>query len=349
MSTRSANNELAQKIATSYLDVVPHTIQEQTGGLSGTRVWRVESVRGTFALRQYPSEFPTQQRLPWLHDVLKKVQDGGCALLSCPVSTREGGTWLEQGSHAWEMLTWIHGEPLLEEQPSRELLSSTTAALANLHKALSKLQLRLAHDGILPPVHADGLRQRFELLQQWLTHDEQLLRERITQHKQYAYLRGLYELVRELLHRHQPLLVTRLRDAHSLGVPIFPVLRDVQPAHVIFEGARVAGVIDVGAMRFDSPMADLARLLQRWRYTEPNWYATALAAYQNIRDLHKNELCVLDVYDYSARLLTGVQWLRWLVLEERAFENSPLVNRYIERAVRELKSLPTNAFGSDPI
>ncbi len=339
MQLQLTTNELARQIAGRFLQELPVSIVEQSGGLSGARVWRVESSRGTFALRQYPTEFPTEERLRWLHGFLKEVRDRGCALLPCPVSTSEGATWIKHESQLWELLTWVHGEPLLEEKPTRELLITAITTLADLHQ-----QLEHAHYHALPhlkwqEMHAEGIRERRRLLQDWLTTDQAQIAKRFRGAAYSPTLLALFHAQQQALQRQGLELLARLDLAAATFVKIFPVLRDVQPGHVLFQEARVAGFIDLGAMRLDSAAADLARLLQLWRFPEPDWYADSLAAYDKVRPLSKNERVLVDVYDDSARLLTGVQWLRWIVLEEREFVNHDLVEQHWQRIVQDLERI----------
>ena len=64
-----------------------------------------------------------------------------------------------------------------------------------------------------------------------------------------------------MLHVRGPQLLSELKSAAEKPVATHPVLRDVWSDHVLFEGARVTGIIDYGALRMDEPAADLARLL----------------------------------------------------------------------------------------
>jgi Ser/Thr protein kinase RdoA (MazF antagonist) len=335
-----AISKLAHSQASRWLGEFPSSVQEQTGGLSGARVWRVESSRGTFALRQYPVEFPTEERLRWLHRFLKEVQDRGFTLLPCPVSNRDGATWIEHESQHWELLTWVHGEPLLETHPSRELLIRAAAALAKLH----------AHTEQLPYLPLDqpreilrgcgrGLLDREKLLSNWQKQDEVKVEQLLDQKRFSSKLRRLFQLQKAAFQRHDVVFRKVLQQTLKVQDRLIPVLRDVQPGHVIFNGNAVAGFVDVTATRVDSAMGDLARLLHRWRYVEPTWYAAAIAAYQEIRPLPESELVVLDAYDYSARLLTGIQWLNWIVLEEREFANQTLVEQHWVRIERDLLQL----------
>lgn len=338
MQSSPTNSDLARRQASRFLGELSVSIEEQSGGLSGVRVWRVESSRGTFALRQYPVEFPTEERLRWLHRFLKEVRDRGSTLLPCPVAMADGSTWIRHESQLWEMLIWVHGEPTLEQQPTAELLVATATALAQLHQLLSQVRHEPLPEFAWINNQAAGLLERRDFLQQWFAHDEVQLREQFANKAYPTSITRLFAVQREALQKHGPRLHRQLEFASALAVPIFPVLRDLQPAHVLFRDSLVSGFIDVAALRPDSAAADLARLLQRWRYTQPAWYTAAVEAYNCVRPLSSNERSVLEAYDLSARLLTGVQWLRWIVGEQRQFE-SRIVSEYLPQLEQRLKEL----------
>lgn len=337
MQSSILSSEIAKSQANRFLGEQPVSVHEQTGGLSGAKVWRIESSRGTFALRQYPVEFPTQERLQGLHGFLKEVQVRGCTLLPCPVATREGPTWIKHDARHWEMLTWVHGEPLLESAPCRELLITSVKALARLHTVTAQFPISqlVKHGEILVGV-GQGLLYRENLALRWQKHDATKVDQLLEQKSFSPTLRRIFQLQQAAVSQHFDKLQKLFQQTVQSCDRLIPVLRDVQPAHVIFNDKEVAGFIDVTAARVDSAMGDLARLLHRWRYAEPEWYADALAAYHTIRPLENDERVVLDAYDFSSRLLTGVQWLRWVVLEEREFANQVLVEQHWERIERDL-------------
>jgi Ser/Thr protein kinase RdoA (MazF antagonist) len=340
MSSPRANLELAQNQARRFLGGLPVTVHEQDGGLSGARVWRVESERGTFALRQYHVEFPTEERLGWLHGFLKEIQDRGCTLLPCPVATREGPTWIKYNSNYWELLTWVHGMSLLDTQPTHELLIAAASTLAQLHLVTAQLSSNAKEkpDELFPSV-GRGLSDRECLARRWQNQDAVLVEQQLEKKNFSPKLRRLFQLQQAALRKHFTKVENLFQQAVQGRDRLIPVLRDVQPGHVIFAGTKVAGFIDLTAARVDSALGDLARLLHRWRYAEPNWYADAVAAYHKIRPLVNDERIILEAYDFSARLLTGVQWLSWVVLEEREFGDQALVEQHWERVEGDLGQL----------
>lgn len=340
MQPSPANIEQSRQLASRFLGELPVSVREQAGGLSGARVWRVESVQGTFALRQHPVEFPTEEHLRWLHRFLKEVRDRGYTLLPCPVSTINGATWIKHEEHFWELLTWVHGEPLLEANPSRELLIAATEALAKLHLVTEQFPISPLHkpEKVLRGL-GRGLFDRGTMARRWHDQDEAKVEQLLQQKTFPPKLRRLFQLQKTVFQQHHVGLGKLFQLAVQTQDRLIPALRDVQPGHVIFNGNAVAGFIDVTAARVDSAMGDLARLLHRWRFAEPAWYTDAVTAYHEIRPVPNRERVVLDAYDYSARLLTGVQWLCWIVLEEREFANQALIEQHWERAERDLQQL----------
>jgi Ser/Thr protein kinase RdoA (MazF antagonist) len=184
-----------------------------------------------------------------------------------------------------------------------------------------------------------GLLDRQNLARRWHNHDAAKIEQLLDRKCYPPKLRQLFQLQQAALRKHIAKLEYLFQQAVQARDRLIPVLRDVQPGHVIFAGSQVTGFIDLTAARVDSVMSDLARLLSRWRFAEPEWYAAAVAAYQKVRPLENDELVVLDAYDFTARLLTGVQWLCWVVLEEREFTNQMLVEQHWERIERDLKNL----------
>ena len=67
--------------------------------------------------------------------------------------------------------------------------------------------------------------------------------------------------------------------------PLQPCLRDARPEHFLFEGDRVSGLVNFGAMGVDCVAGDLARLIGEWLDGDPTARAEALAAYERIRPL----------------------------------------------------------------
>src|SRR5205085_7730253 len=57
----------------------------------------------------------------------------------------------------------------------------------------------------------------------------------------------------------KPALMEALAVAPQLALQ--PAIRDVHHEHVLFTGDQVTGLIDFGALRIDTPLTDVARLV----------------------------------------------------------------------------------------
>jgi homoserine kinase type II len=138
-----------------------------------------------------------------------------------------------------------------------------------------------------------------------------------------------------------PRLLDPLRTAAGCAVPLQPCLRDARPEHFLFEGDRVSGLVDFGAMGVDGVAGDLARLMGEWLEDESAARAEALAAYERIRPLDAAEAALIDAFASSSALLIGERWIRWHYLEGRRFDDPSAVVQRIARGLAYLERVLT--------
>ena len=86
-------------------------------------------------------------------------------------------------------------------------------------------------------------------------------------------------------------------------MPVQPCLRDARPEHFLFEGNRLSGLIDFGAMGFETVAADLARLLGEWLADYEPLRTEALAAYEQVRPLDPAEKALIAPFEAVGRPL----------------------------------------------
>ena len=65
----------------------------------------------------------------------------------------------------------------------------------------------------------------------------------------------------------------------------------------------------------------------------------ALAAYQAVRELSSVELQLIEVLDRAAILLSGFNWLRWIFVEDRTFDDWHAIQKRIEKFVIRARRL----------
>jgi homoserine kinase type II len=107
-----------------------------------------------------------------------------------------------------------------------------------------------------------------------------------------------------------------------------PAIRDIHHDHVLFTGDEVTGIIDFGALRIDTPLVDVARLVGSLAGDDREARAFALASYSEVRPLSERERQLIDLLDESGLVLAAFNWLKWLCVERRDMgATGPIVQR----------------------
>lgn len=293
------------------------------GGLSGARLWGYRSARGPLVLRRWPPHGPGRAHLERVHEWLRRAGDLG--FVPVPIADRSGQTLTEWDDALWELAPWMPGASDPSRPPAPGRLRSAFAAIAAFHARLGDER----RCGTSP-----GLAQRHAAIAGLLAGDfdamERSIRPAQDESRPTA-LRWL-ERAREVA----PRLIEPLRAAAGRVVPLQPCLRDARPDHVLFEGDRVAGLVDFGAMGIDCVAGDLARLLGEWLDGDLSGRAEALAAYERVRPLDAGEAALIEAFEMAADLLVGERWIRWQVIEGRRFDDPTAVARGLARGAERL-------------
>ena len=100
-----------------------------------------------------------------------------------------------------------------------------------------------------------------------------------------------------------------------------PCIRDIWHDHVLYVGEEVSGFVDFGALRMDHVAADISRLVGSLVGDDPHRRAAALAAYAATSPLTDADHQLIEAYDRSSTLLSAINWLQWVAVEGRRFEN----------------------------
>lgn len=289
--------------------------QLQPGGLSGASVWRAEGrwegARVPLALRCWPAQHPTPQRLSQIHEALIYARRAGVLTIPALLPNASGRTYTSDGQRLWELSQWLPGAADYLQQPSLERLQAAMQALAQVHRVWS--------DG---PQHQSGLspscQQRSQRLQDGLDHVPDLLR---IEPPATEPLATLFRQTVAHLATWGPAWLADLQQLHAQAVPLHFVMRDVWSDHVVFEGPQVSGFIDFGAARLDEPATDVARLLGSLEPLNPAHWRLGWQAYQAVNP--HVDLKRVAILDRVGTLLSALQWLQWLVIEQREFRAKP--------------------------
>lgn len=285
------------------------------GGFSGALFWRVQTDDGPWCLRRWPTEHPTAERLRFIHDVLRHANRKGIRFVPIPRHTIAGDSWLRHAGHFWELTRWLPGRADFRDHPSPARLTAASQALARLHLAIED------GAGAAPTVSTSPTisRRRSQLIQLLGGGADQM---RAALHRQpLGKLSAIAAEILDYFSLAAPSVAADLENAAHWCVQQQPVLRDVWHDHVLFEGDTVSGIVDFGAMNIDSVATDVARLVGSLAADDRSRWQTALAAYTELRPLNEQEANLVRICDSSGVLLAGLNWLQWIYVEGREFEN----------------------------
>ena len=327
--SRSSDDAIREILARYPLVVQPTDRPESlggAGGLSGARLWRYRSGRGVLGLRLWPPHGPGRAHIEQVHRWLLATGDLG--FVPVPIADRSGRTLQEHEGGLWELAPWMPGAAEDARPPAPTRVRSAFAALAAFHQRLG---------GERRVDTSPGLGHRHEMIAHLIRGGFDALEQAIRRPEGFDV--QLHPMAMRWLGRARavaPRLLEPLREAAGRAVPLQPCLRDARPEHFLFEGDRVTGLVDFGAMGVDCVAGDLARLLGGWLGEGSKDRADALAAYERIQPLDAAEAAVIDAFAGSSALLIGERWIRWRYIERRSFDDPSAVSRGIARGLSHL-------------
>jgi len=281
---------------------------ENAGGWSGSRLWRIADGDGReVCLRRWPAEHPTVDRLRLIHGVLAVVGPE-LPVVAGPISATDGATFVEHGGRLWELADWKPGRADFHANPSRLRLKAAFQVLARFHSVAARYQSSRGR----APTLTERLRRWSEMKDGGLSIIERSLGTRLTEE--------IDSLAPRLLAGAQRVLASAQIPAQLAAEPelwLQPAIRDVHHDHVLFVGDEVTGLIDFGAMRIDTPLADVARLVGSLVGDDRVARGFALDAYAEVRTLSNADRRLIGVLDEMGVVLGALNWLTWLYVERR--------------------------------
>ncbi|RIK79517.1 MAG: hypothetical protein DCC68_12970 [Planctomycetota bacterium] len=310
------------------------------GGFSGARIWKLQAARGTLALRCWPQEHPSPERLAWIHHVAAHALANGFTLLAQPVRTTDGATFVYRAGRLWELAPWLGGVADYHARPSRERLSNAMQALARFHRAVESFPFIELQRGPSP-----GIVERRARLARLLVGGLEELSAALTSRPVAPEVADACRRFVSLFPRAAALVGPLVEDATRLDVALQPCLGDVWSDHVLFVGDEVTGIVDLGAMRVDSVAADIARLLGSLAASDAAARDLGAAAYEIVRPLDADERCLVIVIERANIALSPALWLRWLLVDGRTFDDPAAVTKRLLAAVARLERLVSEPRG----
>jgi Ser/Thr protein kinase RdoA (MazF antagonist) len=298
------------------------------GGLSGARLWRYQSAAGLLVLRAFAAHGPGREHLEQVHEWLYKTADLG--FVPVPLADLEGRTIQEAEGRLWELAPWMEGAADLA-RPSAAHVQAAFTGMAAFHQRLAGEEV----DGL-----SQGIEQRYEAVRE-LTQGGFIRLELAIERVRGAALEIDGPALRwiALARPTAPLLIDPLARAVGQVTRLQPCLRDARAEHFLFDGERLSGLVDFGAMGVDSVAGDIARLIGDWLDGDPPTRALALTAYESVRPLEPGEKGLIGVFESATALLIGERWIRWHYLEGRRFDDARAVPEGLARGIAQLERL----------
>jgi Ser/Thr protein kinase RdoA (MazF antagonist) len=301
------------------------------GGMSGAQFWGIESTSGSLVLRRWPGEHPSAEQLRFIHDVLFHAARHGISFLAVPMRTSAGASFHFADGYLWELSPWLKGAADYERSPNPQKLAAAITALAQFHFAVRDFPVPIKAKLISsPPAISRRLSRLRELSVRGTGDLSEAIKVDIWPELEPLARRFLATLPRIL-----PRAIGQLKPLSELPLPVVPCIRDIWHDHVLFTGNEVTGIIDFGAMQFDTPATDIARLLGSLiGDDEPGWRA-GLNAYSTIRTLSADEQRAAKALDTSSAILAGCNWIQWICCDGRQFEDrARIVERFHQIVAR---------------
>lgn len=297
-------------------------VEPVSAGLSGAMIWRCQMNNILWALRRWPPEFP-RDRLQWIHEILRALPSH--LPIPRPLLADQGTSFVECHGHVWSVEPWLPGQADFHRQPTDDRLAAAMRALGEFHNAVR----RWASDVRQIPAIVD----RMGAID---FHRRQLPRYRESMKQQTE---PLAVHCRWILRECELRLDSLRRELHSVSTEravLVPAIRDIWHDHLLYQQDCVSGVIDFGAMRPDSPATDVSRLVGSLIGDNPGRWQFAIDAYRAVVPFTEDECKWAKTIDSSSVVIAGLNWIRWLFVEHRQFENTALVQRRVQAVLERL-------------
>jgi homoserine kinase type II len=241
----------------------------------------------------------------------------------------------------WQLEPWMPGAADYEQSPRVEKLRAAMTALAELHVATRDFKQNAVkssgvHLAELKPTTdqsavARRLAQLRELSKQGMSDLSRAINEAVW--PELAPLAG--EFIARLP-KVVPSAIAMLEPLNDSRLTLQPCLRDIWHDHILFTGDEVTGIIDFGAVGIDTPATDIARLLGSLVADDAQGWQTGLEAYSAVRPLSPEELLAVSALDKCGLVLAGCNWIRWIYVERREFEDRQQVIGRFRTIMRRL-------------
>lgn len=306
---------------------------ESHEGLSGSMVWRVAGEVGSYCLRVWPVGMRDRRRIDTIHRALYALRENGFPCAPVPFVNQDGSTCVDWNQRFWELLSWMPGAADYHQQADTQRLAAAARVVAQLHCTLAQDSSVASRQQPSP-----ALQQRLELLGSLLRGGQSQLESALDGQTRHQAGPAIAKLAREavrLFPQRAGPLHEDLKRFVAVRLPLQLCHGDLWHDHLLFEDREVTGVIDFGNLRTDTPVTDLARLLGSLVGDDADGWRAGLRAYESVAPLTPDQRVLLPVLDRSSLLLSAMNWVRWIYVEQRRFP-WPTVHLRLEAILQRL-------------
>lgn len=247
------------------------------------------------------------------------------------LQAKAGQTVLKQMESYWELATWLPGKPV-EPPISDHHGKAMFGALARFHA-----QEENKNNTPRNLTSSPGIASRLAVLERWREVDDFRFAQLLEGY--HHHLRPLAEELWAGFRRFEAPLSLALEWGRSVRLPIVTCVGDPRPEHFLFEADRLTGLIDFGSMRQDFLALDLARLTGELYANNVAQWELAKAWYGSDNHPITPQWEVAWILDAANALLSGLNWIDWLWLERRHFDDLAEVEKRLQTLVARLDKL----------
>lgn len=297
------------------------------GGFGGSTIWKITTNHNSYCLKRWPLGFHDEKRIDWIHRVLLFARANGCPELVAPIISNSGRTYLQRQHAFWELNHWVDGEPASQASISDDQIQSAIEFLARFHQATARY-----HFSFEPSNKLLLIRDRLIHLEKEVSAIDKLIggQSYVTSSDWEAYKRHAPGLAKDITKFILVYCETRL--------PVQPVIRDIRGEHLYFDGSTLSAVIDFGAMRIDSLACDLSRLLGSFLGDDAAKIQRWLDHFSSRRQLSPMERAIVLPMIHAGVILGIANWLKWILLEKRTFDDPDLVLSRVNSLMQQFKN-----------
>lgn len=297
-----------------------------TTGISGSQVWKVTHGERRYCLKSWPRRFNLSATHASKHRLLSHVREQDFTLTPVASVTLDGRTVVETKENLWDLTTWMPGDHYRRSKLKGEKLQRAMIALARFHTAAH----RFKDSSESPSIRSSSaLAQRIRICRSLSAEDLQVFERLIVTRRDDTFGNVLLQIV-DNLKQALPIVLRQLEFATERPLPQQWCLRDAKYDHILFQDGEPSAIIDFGAATVDSVACDIARLVGSLLDVTAAVWQAAIEAYCSVSQLSQAELEAVPLFDRGGVVAAASNWLRWLVVEQRQFENREAVQSQLE-------------------